>query len=154
MKKLIGIILVLACCLSLIACSSGATNPGKTESSQVQQPAKPSANKATQATKPPAQPTIKPTQATQPQQEMCYWCDEVPVGEFETYCVNCRCLKCGNLRKDGGGKYVYCRNHNCNETSCEYPAFEDSQYCSEHKCRKPNCDNRRWANSEYCAHHK
>ena len=154
MKKLLAIILALACCLSLVACSSGETIPETTEPSQMQQTTKASANKATQATKPPAQPTIKPTQATQPQQEMCYWCDEVPVGEFETYCVNCRCLKCGNLRKDGGGKYVYCRNHNCNETSCEYPAFEDSQYCSEHKCRKPNCDNRRWANSEYCAHHK
>ena len=65
-----------------------------------------------------------------------------------------RCLKCGDLRKDGGGKYVYCRDHNCNESLCEYPAFEDSQYCSEHKCSKPNCDNRRWSGSEYCAHHK
>ena len=147
MKKLLAIILALACCLSLVACSSGETPPETTVPSQAQQSTKPSADRATQATN-------TPTQSTQPQQNMCYWCGEMPVGDFETYCVNCRCLKCGDLRKDGGGKYLYCRDHNCNESLCEYPAFEDSQYCSEHKCSKPNCDNGRWPGSEYCAHHK
>ena len=149
MKKLLAIILVLACCLSLMACSSDETIPETTDPSQAHQSTKPTAdsifNTPTQSTQP---------AATQPQQSMCYWCGEMPVGDFETYCVNCRCLKCGDLRKDGGGKYVYCRDHNCNESLCEYLAFEDSQYCSEHKCSKPNCDNRRWSGSEYCAHHK
>ena len=152
MKKLLAIILALACCLSLVACSSGETIPETTESSLTQQSTKPPSGNTTQATNAATQAT-QPV-VTQPQPDMCYWCDEMPVGEFETYCINCRCLKCGNLRKDGGGKYLYCRDHNCNETSCEYPAFEDSQYCSEHKCRKPNCNNQRWSNSEYCAHHK
>ena len=152
MKKLLAIILALACCLSLMACSTGETIPETTESSQTQQSTKPSADSAPQETNKPNQPT-QPV-VTQPQQNMCYWCGELPVGDFETYCVNCRCLKCDKLRKDGGGKYVYCRDHNCNESLCEYPAFEDSQYCSEHKCSKPNCDNRRWPGSEYCAHHK
>ena len=153
MKKLLAIILALACCLSLLACSSDETIPGTTEPSQTQQPTKPSAdNSATQETNNHTSQTHPVV--TQPQQNMCYWCGELPVGDFETYCVNCRCLKCGDLRKDGGGKYVYCRDHNCNESLCEYPAFEDSQYCSEHKCSKPNCDNRRWPGSEYCASHK
>ena len=152
MKKLLAIILALACCLSLMACSTGETIPETTESSQTQQSSKPSADSATQETNIPTQQT-QPV-VTQPQQNMCYWCGEMPVGDFETYCVNCRCLKCDKLRKDGGGKYVYCRDHNCNESLCEYPSFEDSQYCSEHKCSKPNCNNRRWPGSEYCAHHK
>lgn len=152
MKKLLAIILALACSLSLMACSTGETIPETTESSQTQQSSKPSADSATQATNASTQATQ--ADVTQPQQNMCYWCGELPVGDFETYCVNCRCLKCDKLRKDGGGKYVYCRDHNCNESLCEYPAFEDSQYCSEHKCSKPNCDNRRWPGSEYCAHHK
>ena len=147
MKKLLAIILALACCLSLMACSTSGPIPETTGGSQTQLPTKPSADSATQATN-------TPTQSTQPQQNMCYWCREMPVGDFETYCINCRCLKCDRLRKDGGGKYVYCSDHNCNESLCEYPAFEDSQYCSEHKCSKPNCDNRRWPGSEYCAHHK
>ena len=126
MKKLLAIILALACCLSLMACSTGETIPETTESSQTQQSSKPSADSATQETNnhtSQTQPVV-----TQPQQNMCYWCGEMPVGDFETYCVNCRCLKCDKLRKDGGGKYVYCRDHNCNESLCEYPAFEDSQY--------------------------
>ena len=152
MKKLFAIILSLACCLSLVACSLGETVPEKTEPLQTQQSTKLFPDSATQA-------TDETTPATQhivslPQQNMCYWCGEIPVGDFETYCVNCRCLKCDDLRKDGGGKYVYCRDHNCNESLCEYPAFEDSQYCSEHKCSKTNCDNRRWSGSEYCVHHK
>ena len=150
MKKLLAIILMLACCLSLVACSSGETILRTTEPSQVQQPTKPAADSATQATNALTQAT-QPI-VTQPQQNMCYWCGEMPVGDFETYCVNCRCLKCDRLRK--GDSYLYCRDHNCNESQCEYPAFEDSQYCSEHKCSKPNCDNRRWPGSEYCAHHK
>ena len=149
MKKLFAIILALACCLALMACSTGETIPETTESTQAQQSTRPTADNSSNA---PAQATQ--LAATQPQPNMCYWCGELPVGDFETYCVNCRCLKCGDLRKDGGGKYVYCRDHNCNESLCEYPAFEDSQYCSEHKCSKPNCDNRRWSGSEYCAHHK
>ena len=152
MKKLLAIILALACCLSLMACSTGETVPETTEPSQVQQSVKPPSDNTTQVTNAATQATQ--SVVTQPQQNMCYWCGELPVGDFETYCVNCRCLKCGDLRKDGGGKYVYCRDHNCNESLCEYPAFEDSQYCSEHKCSKPNCDNRRWSGSEYCAHHK
>ena len=147
MKKLLAIILALACAMSVAACSAGETIPETTGGSQAQQSTKPSSSNTTQAPN-------TPTQATQPQQNMCYWCGEMPVGDFETYCINCRCLKCDKLRKDGGGKYVYCRDHNCNESLCEYPAFEDSQYCSEHKCSKPNCDNRRWSGSEYCAHHK
>ena len=150
MKKLLAIILALACCLSLVACSSGEAIPETTEPSQAQQSSEPTSANTTQETNKPTQPAAP----TQPYQRMCYWCDELPVGEFETYCINCRCLLCGELRKDGGGKYLYCRSHNCNATSCEYPAFEDSQYCSEHKCRKPNCNNQRWSNSEYCAHHK
>lgn len=146
MRKLLAIILVLACCLSLAACSSGETAPETTEHSQTQQSTKPTSDSATQATN-------AATHATQPQQNMCYWCGEVPVGDFESYCVNCRCLKCDNLRKSGKD-YLYCSSHNCNESLCEYPAFDDSQYCSEHKCSKPNCDNRRWSGSEYCAHHK
>ena len=152
MKKLLAIILALACCLSLMACSTSGPIPETTGSSQTQLPTKPSADSAMQATNTPTQST-QPL-ASQPQQNMCYWCREMPVGDFETYCANCRCLKCDRLRKDGGGKYVYCSDHNCNESLCEYPAFEDSQYCSEHKCSKPNCDNRRWPGSEYCAHHK
>lgn len=149
MKKLFAIILALVLGLSLMACSSG--DPTQTtEPPSFQQPAEP-------ATGTP-QGTDEPTQATQfvetqPQQNMCYWCDEVPVGEFETYCVNCRCLKCDRLRKSGGS-YLYCSDHNCNESHCEYPAFEDSQYCTEHKCSKSDCENRRWSGSEYCAHHK
>ena len=148
MKKLIAFVLLMALCLSVSACSQEGSNQSVTEPSSAQQ--------NTQTTLPsketdPTQET-KPV-VTQPQQNMCYWCDEMPVGDFETYCVNCRCLKCDNLRKDAG-RYLYCRQHNCNESLCEYPAFEDSQYCSEHKCSKPNCDNRRWSGSEYCASHK
>ena len=158
MKKLFAIILLLACCLPLMACSADETIPETTTPSQVQQSTKPSPDSATRATEKPTPPTSEPPRTTQPvttefQQNMCYWCGELPVGDFETYCVNCRCLKCGELRKDGG-KYLYCREHNCNENLCEYPAIEDSQYCSEHKCSKPNCDNRRWSGSAYCAHHK
>ena len=99
MKKLLAIILALACCLSLMACSTGETTPGTTESSQTQPPTKPSADSATQAPNTLTQAT-QPVM-TQPQQNMCYWCGELPVGDFETYCVNCRCLKCDKLRKDG-----------------------------------------------------
>ena len=149
MKKLFAIILTLVLGLSLIACSSG-NSVQITESTRSQQ--------STESTTSTTQETDEPTQATQsvetqPQQNMCYWCDEVPVGEFETYCVNCRCLKCDRLRKSGGC-YLYCSDHNCNESHCEYPAFEDSQYCTEHKCSKSDCENRRWSGSEYCAHHK
>ena len=148
MKKLLATILALACCLALMACSSGELILETTESTQAQQTTKPTAdstfNTPTQSTQP---------VATQPQQNMCYWCGEVPVGDFESYCVNCRCLKCDNLRKSGGN-YLYCSKHNCNESYCDQPAFDDSQYCSEHKCSKSNCDNRRWSGSEYCAHHK
>ena len=146
MRKLLAIILALVYCLPLMACSSDETIMQTTAPSQAQQSTKPSADSATQETN-------NPNQLTQPQQNMCYWCGEVPVGDFETYCANCRCLKCDKLRKSGGD-YLYCRDHNCNESHCEYPAFEDSQYCSEHKCSRPNCDNRRWPGSEYCAHHK
>lgn len=149
MKKLLTIILALACALSVAACSAGETVPETTDPSHTQQSSQTSEDSATQANIPTqsTQPVV-----TQPQQNMCYWCGEMPVGDFETYCVNCRCLKCDRLRK--GDSYLYCRDHNCNESQCEYPAFEDSQYCSEHKCSKPNCDNRRWPGSEYCAHHK
>ena len=151
MKKLLAIILVLACCLSLMACSSGETILETTVPSQAQQSTKPSTDSETQETNTPTQPT-QPV-VTQPQQNMCYWCGEIPVGDFETYCVNCRCLKCDRLRKSGGS-YLYCSDHNCNESGCDYPAVEDSQYCTEHKCSKPDCENRRWSGSEYCAHHK
>ena len=158
MKSLLAIILTLALCLCLAACGAGAPVRA-TGTLPPQTTVAPTENSTTQATAKPTQPIVQPTKATQPvatqpQQNMCYWCDEMPVGDFETYCVNCRCLKCDKLRKDGGGKYLYCRDHNCNEISCEYPAFEDSQYCSEHKCRKDNCNNDRWSDSEYCAHHK
>ena len=88
MKTLLAIILALACCLSLMACSSGATILGTTETSQTQQSTKPSADNATQATSTatqPAQPVV-----TQPQLNMCYWCSEMPAGDLETYCVNAR----------------------------------------------------------------
>lgn len=85
--------------------------------------------------------------------DMCYWCGELPVGDFETYCVNCRCIKCDNLRKDGGLKYIYCTDHNCNENNCEEPAVEDSQYCVLHKCNYPDCDWEKTVNSEYCYTH-
>lgn len=85
--------------------------------------------------------------------DMCYWCGELPVGDFETYCVNCRCIKCDDLRKDGGRRYIYCSDHNCNENNCEEPAVEDSQYCVLHKCNNPDCDFEKTANSEYCYHH-
>ena len=147
MKKLLAIILTLACCLSLVACATGETSPETTRGSQAQQSTKPSSSNTTQATN-------TPTQSTQPQQNMCYWCGKLPVGDFEVYCINCRCLKCDELRKEGGGQSLYCREHNCNESYCENPAFDDSQYCTAHKCSKPNCDNRRWPGSEYCAHHK
>lgn len=150
MKKLLAIILALACILSLSACSTGETIPETTELSQMQQSTKPSADSATQETNNPTQ--TQPI-VTQPQQEMCWHCGDVPVSGYDIYCVNCRCLKCDQRRKLGGD-YLYCSQHNCNESLCEYPAFEDSQYCSEHKCSKPNCDNRRWPGSEYCAHHK
>ncbi len=154
MKKLLTIILTLVFCLSLAVCSSDEATQ-TTEPSHHTEATEPAIANTTQE---PTQATEKPTQATQPvitqpQQNMCYWCDEMPVGDFETYCVNCRCLKCDNLRKTGGD-FLYCSKHNCNESRCEYPAFEDSQYCSEHKCSKPNCDNRRWSGSQYCAHHK
>lgn len=86
--------------------------------------------------------------------DMCYWCGELPVGDFETYCVNCRCIKCDNLRKDGGVGYIYCTDHNCNENNCEEPAVGDSQYCVLHKCSYPNCDSEKTANSEYCYPHR
>lgn len=151
MKKLLAFILALVCCLSLMACSAGETVPGTTEPSQAQQSSKPISDGEKQETNQPTQPT-QPV-VTQPQQNMCYWCGEMPVGDFESYCVNCRCLKCDNLRKSGSN-YLYCPKHNCNESYCDQPAFDDSQYCTEHKCSKPNCDNRRWSGSEYCAHHK
>lgn len=150
MKKLIALTLTLLLCLLMAACAptddgSNASNPTETQ---------PNASTEADATRTPVE-TTRQTQPviTQPAQNMCYWCDEVPVGDFETYCVNCRCLKCDKLRKSGGS-YLYCSSHNCNESLCEYPAFEDSQYCSEHKCSQPNCDNRRWPGSQYCAHHK
>ena len=150
MQKLLTIILAVACCLSLMACSSG--EPAQTtQPSHPHQSTEPATNSTSTAASEPAQATLPV--GTQPQQSMCYWCGEVCVGEFETYCANCRCLKCDKLRKSGGD-YLYCRDHNCNESHCEYPAFEDSQYCSEHKCSKANCDNRRWSGSEYCTHHK
>ena len=151
MKKLLAIILALACCLSLMACSTDGTTQETTESSQTQLSTKPSADSATQETNDSTQQTQ--SVVTQPQQEMCWHCGDVPVSGYDIYCVNCRCLKCDQRRKLGGD-YLYCSQHNCNESLCEYPAFEDSQYCSEHKCSKPNCDNRRWPGSEYCAHHK
>ena len=149
MKKLFAILLALVLGLPLMACSSG-NSVQTTEPPTTQQSAEPTTGTPLE--------TDEPTQATQPvetqpQQNMCYWCDEVPVGDFEAYCANCRCLKCDRLRKSGGS-YLYCSDHNCNESGCEYPAFEDSQYCSEHKCSKPGCDNRRWTGSEFCAHHK
>ena len=151
MKKLLSIILALVCTLSVVACSTGETIPETTKSPQTQEPAKPSVDSATEAANTPTQST-RPV-VTQPQQEMCWHCGDVPVSGYDIYCVNCRCLKC-NQRRKLGGDYLYCSQHNCNESLCEYPAFEDSQYCSEHKCSKPNCDNRRWSGSEYCAHHK
>lgn len=93
------------------------------------------------------------TQIQAEEQDMCYWCGELPVDEFEAYCVNCRCVKCDNLRKDGGGRYIYCPDHNCNENNCEEPAVEDSQYCVLHKCNDPSCSNEKWADSEYCYVH-
>lgn len=151
MRKLFAIILTLACILSLAACSTGETIPETAKSPQTQEPAKPSVDSATEAANTPTQST-RPV-VTQPQQEMCWHCGDVPVSGYDIYCVNCRCLKCDQRRKLGGD-YLYCSQHNCNESLCEYPAFEDSQYCSEHKCSKPNCDNRRWPGSEYCASHK
>jgi hypothetical protein len=150
MKKLFAIILVLTCCLSLVACSLGEPTQ-TTQPSQTQE----STDPATSGISPAVTESAQSTQpvVTHPQQNLCYWCDEVPVGDFETYCVNCRCLKCDRLRKSGGS-YLYCSDHNCNESGCDYPAFEDSQYCTEHKCSKPDCENRRWSGSEYCAHHK
>jgi len=144
MKKRLAMILALVCCLALAACAPGNTPPENTEPSRAQQHTEPSLGSETQ----PPHPAV-----TQPQQNLCSWCGEFPVGDFESYCINCRCLKCDNLRKSGGD-YLYCSKHNCNESYCEQPAFDDSQYCSEHKCSKPNCDNRRWSGSEYCAHHK
>ena len=106
MKKLLVIILALACSLSLAACSAGDTTPETTEPSQAQQSTKPSADSATQETNNHTSQTHPVV--TQPQQNMCYWCNETPVGDFETYCVNCRCLKCDNLRKTGG-EFLYCQ---------------------------------------------
>lgn len=77
MKKLLAIILALACCLSLVACSTGETIPETTASSQTQQSTKPTSGNETQAPN-------APTQSTQPQQNMCYWCGELPAGDFET----------------------------------------------------------------------
>lgn len=70
MKKLLAIILVLACCLSLMACSSDETIPETTVPSQAQQSTKPSTDSETQETNTPTQPT-QPV-VTQPQQNMCY----------------------------------------------------------------------------------
>ena len=150
MKKLLAIILALVLGLLLMACSLGEPTQ-TTQPSQTQQPTDP----ATSGTSPAVSEPVQATQPVviQPQQNMCYWCGKVLVGDFETYCANCHCLKCDKLRKSGGD-YLYCRDHNCNESHCESPTFEDSQYCSEHKCSRPNCDNRRWPGSEYCAHHK
>ena len=101
--------------------------------------------------------TIQPqstTQSTTQSQHMCYWCGELPVGDFETYCSNCSCLLCGNLRKNGGVGYIYCDKHNCNENGCELPAADDSSYCVQHKCNNPSCGNEKWPDSEYCPAHK
>lgn len=84
---------------------------------------------------------------------LCYWCGEVPVGVFEPYCANCRCIKCSDLRKNGGTGYIYCEKHNCNKSNCDAPAADDSQYCVTHKCNTPNCDLEKTLNSEYCYHH-
>lgn len=148
MKKITAIILALAIGMSLAACSTS----GSTQDTQPS-PSQQAGNMTTSSTPQENTEPTNTTQPTEPQQSMCYWCGEVPVGDFETFCANCRCLKCDQKRKSGGD-YLYCADHNCNESWCEYPAFEDSQYCSEHKCSKPNCDNRRWNGSEYCAHHK
>ena len=85
--------------------------------------------------------------------DMCHLCGEVPVGDFEVYCPNCRCLKCDKIRKNTGPGYVYCIDHNCNESNCKEPAAEDSQYCVLHKCKDPSCRNRKNLNSEYCYQH-
>ena len=146
MKKLLAIMLVLALCLPLAACAREQGLPQSTAPTQESQSTGPSQN-GTENT------GTKPIQPAPPQQEMCWHCGDVPVSGSDIYCVNCRCLKCDQRRKLGGD-YLYCGRHNCNESLCEYPAFDDSRYCSEHKCRKPNCDNRRWSGSEYCATHK
>ena len=49
MKELLAIIMTLACCVSLMACSTGGTTPETTRPSQAQRSNKPSADNATQA---------------------------------------------------------------------------------------------------------
>ena len=156
-KKTIKLILCVVSVLSIVLCFTSCgendvivSNTTTTENNSVTE-----ADTAPQPTDPTvAQPSQTTTQVQEDIQNMCSWCGEMPVGDFEPNCINCRCIKCYEIRKYGNvDSYIYCVKHNCNENNCTEAAVDDSQYCVLHKCSNPNCHLEKTLNSEYCYQH-
>lgn len=145
-KSILALFLVVLLCFSFVGCDSE------------KEPNNPQTSSTTQNTDSvPQESENQPTQNStpvveQPAQEMCWDCGEVPVTGSNIYCANCKCMLCNQRRKIGN--YMYCSNHNCNDSGCAAMAVENSQYCVSHKCAMPNCRNKIWSGSQYCATHK
>ena len=137
--SVLSVLLALLVCLSLTACTSDAPSTHTPITQNSHTPADPTEGITT--TFPAAVPT----------QELCWWCSEAPVTGDSVYCFNCKCMLCDRSRKGDG--YLYCSEHNCNDSYCTGQALDNSQYCASHKCAEPNCRSERQQNSEYCYAH-
>lgn len=146
-KRMLTLLLVAVLCLTVVGCSSNENTTDEKQNSSISEDVDSSSE----------QPNETPTQSSSqtvvtPTQEMCWDCGEVPVTSSNIYCANCKCMLCNQRRKIGN--YMYCSNHNCNDSGCAAMAVENSQYCVSHKCAMPNCRNKIWSGSQYCATHK
>ncbi len=143
-KSVLSVLLTLLLCLSLTACILDIPTSTQTPGEQDSDPSTTSAADTTDAV------TTAPA-ADVPGQELCWWCSEAPVAGDSVYCFNCKCMLCDRARKGDG--YLYCSEHNCNDSYCTGQALDNSQYCVAHKCAEPNCRSERQQNSEYCYVH-
>ena len=146
-KKMLALLLVAVLCLTVVGCGNNDKTKDEKQNSSISEDVDSSSE----------QPDETPTQSSSqtvvtPTQEMCWSCGDLPVTGTNIYCANCKCMLCNQRRKIGN--YMYCSNHNCNDSGCAAMAVENSQYCVSHKCAMPNCRNKIWSGSQYCATHK
>ena len=141
--RIFAALLALLFCFSIAGCGDKETS-NATKSSKSDQTGKSLSQEDNPQTTQNAIPAVEV--------EMCWSCGQAPVVGSSTYCSNCKCMVCNQRRKFGN--YMYCNQHNCNESGCAAMATSNSQYCVSHKCAMPNCSNKIWAGSQYCAAHK
>lgn len=146
-KRMLALLLVAVLCIAVVGCDSNEKTTDEKQNSSISEDVDSSSE----------QPDETPTQSSSqtvvtPTQEMCWGCGDSPVTGTNIYCANCKCMLCNQRRKIGN--YMYCSNHNCNDSGCAAMAVENSQYCVSHKCAMPNCRNKIWSGSQYCATHK